>query len=58
MRGVQYTTESFLLKAVEIQGDKYDYSKVKYINIRTPIIITCPELFTADILNLDNREAI
>ena len=27
----------------EIHGDKYDYSKVDYVNVDTPVIITCPE---------------
>lgn len=37
------TTEEFIAKARAIHGDKYDYSKVEYVNIRTPVIITCPE---------------
>lgn len=36
------TTESFIYRARNIHGDKYDYSKVAYINIKTPVIIICP----------------
>jgi hypothetical protein len=36
-----YTTESFIQKAIEIYEDKYNYSKVNYINSKTKIIIIC-----------------
>ena len=36
-----YTQEEYLKKAVNIHGDKYDYSKVIYINSDTKIIINC-----------------
>ena len=36
------TTEEFIKKAKAIYGDNYDYSKVEYINNRTPITIICP----------------
>ena len=39
----KYTNQSFIEKAKEIHGDNFDYSKVKYTNSRTKIIITCPE---------------
>ena len=35
----QYTTESFIKKAKEIHGNKYDYSKVNYINNHTKVCI-------------------
>src|ERR1035437_3659881 len=35
------TTEEFIIRAKAIHGDKYDYSKVKYINARTKVIIGC-----------------
>jgi hypothetical protein len=35
------TTESFINKAKEIHGDKYDYSKVEYYNSKTYITIVC-----------------
>lgn len=41
--GVKLTTELFIEKAKEIHGDKYDYSKVKYVNAKTPVVIICPE---------------
>ena len=36
------TTEQFIEKAKKIHGDKYDYSKVEYINNRTKVCIICP----------------
>ena len=35
--------EDFILDARKIHGDKYDYSKVEYINTHTKICIICPE---------------
>ena len=35
------TTEQFIEKAKKVHGDKYDYSKVEYVNERTPITIIC-----------------
>ena len=35
------TTEEFIQKARTIHGDRYDYSKVKYVNNSTNIIIIC-----------------
>ena len=35
-------TQEFIRKAREIHGDKYDYSKVEYINNRTKVCIICP----------------
>ena len=37
------TTEKFIEKAREIHGDKYDYSKVEYVNNRTKVCIICPK---------------
>ena len=36
------TTEEFIQKARKIYGDKYDYSKLIYINISTKVTIICP----------------
>lgn len=36
------TTEKFIEKAKKIHGDKYDYSKVNYINVKTKITVICP----------------
>lgn len=30
-------------KAIEKHGDKYDYSKVEYVNTKTKVCIICPE---------------
>ena len=33
----------FVEEAVEIHGDKYDYSQVVYAGQKTPVTIICPE---------------
>jgi Zn finger protein HypA/HybF involved in hydrogenase expression len=35
-------TNEFIEKAIEIHGDKYDYSKVDYENNKKPVTIICP----------------
>ena len=35
--------DEFIKKAKEVHGDKYDYSKVEYINNSTQVCIICPE---------------
>jgi len=35
--------EEFIRRAKLVHGDKYDYSKVNYVNNRTKVIIICPE---------------
>ena len=35
-------TENFVNKAKKIHGDRYDYSKVNFINNRTKVVINCP----------------
>jgi hypothetical protein len=37
----QLTTEEFIRRAKEVHGDKYDYSKVEYVNIKTKVCIIC-----------------
>lgn len=37
------TKEEFIVKARSVHGDKYDYSKVDYVNARTKVCIICPE---------------
>lgn len=37
-----FTREQFIAKAIEKHGDKYDYSKVKYVNTMTKVVIGCP----------------
>lgn len=36
------TTEEFIEKSKQLHGNKYDYSKVKYINNHTKVTIICP----------------
>lgn len=36
------TTEQFIAEARAIHGEKYDYSKVKYVSNKGKVIITCP----------------
>lgn len=36
------TTKQFVEKAKEIHGDKYDYSKIEYVNSHTKVCIICP----------------
>ena len=38
-----FTQEQFLQRAYKIHGNKYDYSKVEYINYKTKVCIICPE---------------
>ena len=37
------TTKEFIQDAIKVHGDKYDYSKVEYINSKTKVIIICKE---------------
>ena len=37
------TTTGFIKKAIEKHGDKYDYSKVEYIDVKTKVCIICPK---------------
>ena len=41
--GKKLTTLEFIERAKQVHGDKYDYSKVEYIDNRTEIIIICPK---------------
>ena len=40
---VKKTKEQFISESKHVHGDKYDYSKVNYINNRTKVCIICPE---------------
>lgn len=40
--GIKLTTEEFIKKARQNHGDKFDYSKVNYINTDTKVKIICP----------------
>lgn len=37
------TTEIFIERAQKVHGDRYDYSKVKYVDAKTKVCIICPE---------------
>ncbi len=37
----QYSTEEWIEQAMEVHGDKYDYSKVEYVNSDTDVVIIC-----------------
>jgi len=39
----KYTNDIFIEKAREIHGDKYDYSKVNYVNSDTKVCVICHE---------------
>lgn len=37
------TNQEFIEQAKKIHGDKFDYSKVNYINGKTPVTLVCPK---------------
>lgn len=37
-----YDVEDFLVRARKVHGEKYDYSKVDYKDVSTPVVIVCP----------------
>jgi len=37
------TTKEFVFRAKQIHGNKYDYSKTEYVNLRTKVCIICQE---------------
>ena len=39
---LKLTTEQFIEEAKQIHGDKYNYSKVNYVNRKTKVCIICP----------------
>ena len=40
--GPRYNKDKFIEKSIKIHGNKYDYSKTKYIDTKTIITIICP----------------
>jgi hypothetical protein len=40
---ISSSKEDFIKKAREVHGNKYDYSKVEYVNNKTKVSIICPE---------------
>ena len=41
MKGYKFTTKTFIQKAIEIHGNKYDYSRVNYITSKDNVTIIC-----------------
>jgi len=41
--GRKLTTEEWISKAISVHGDRYDYSKSKYVNSKEKVIIICRE---------------
>ena len=37
------TTKEFITESKTIHNDRYDYSKVEYVNAKTKVCIICPE---------------
>ena len=35
-------TKKFIERARELHNDKYDYSKIEYVNAKTKVCIICP----------------
>ena len=46
-------TNTFIIESKEIHGDKYDYSKVNYVNNNTKVCIICPEHGEFEIIPLN-----
>lgn len=42
-QGRYKTTEIYVAEAKQVHGDKYDYSKTKFVDTHTKLCITCPE---------------
>lgn len=56
---VKQTLQTFLQRAKELYGDKYDYSKVEYVDMFTKVCIICPihgEFWMAPNSFLNNKQ--
>lgn len=42
-KGMTYSADEFIKKAVEVHGDLYDYSKIDYVDTKTKVTIICKE---------------
>lgn len=42
MKGRKLTTESFISRAKQVHGNKYDYSKLNYVRMKDKVCIVCP----------------
>ena len=57
-RSTRKTTQEFIEDAKEIHGDKYDYSKVEYINNKIKVCIICPihgEFYQIPTVHINNK---
>lgn len=43
VESIKMAQNKFIEKSKEIHGDRYDYSKVEYVNSQTKVCIICPE---------------
>jgi 5-methylcytosine-specific restriction endonuclease McrA len=43
LKSKNYSTEEFIAKAIKVHGNKYDYSKVNYVDSNTKVTIICKE---------------
>lgn len=53
------SVEQFILDARKVHGDKYDYSKVEYVNANTKVCIVCPthgEFWQTPVGHINNFE--
>ena len=39
----RFTTEDVVARAKAVHGDKYDYSKIDYVDMRTKVCVICPK---------------
>ena len=42
MKSLDERKQEFIQKAKDKFGDKFDYSKVEYVNVDTKVLIKCP----------------
>lgn len=42
IEGRRLSVTTFLERAKDVHGDKYDYTQVQYVNTKTPVTIICP----------------
>ena len=41
--GLRLTQEDAIQRCIDVHGDKYDYSKVEYVNAKTRVTVICPK---------------
>lgn len=40
--GVRVSNQTFIQRCMKIHGNKYSYDKTRYIDMKSPVVITCP----------------